>query len=454
VDDSFKPNPALAEGPPEPTRGSWWGSIETGVTAYWLTALLVLLGVFLGLDFFEGAGQRLSPRKIPVSDVPFLVATTHWDGQYYLQIASEGYSYDPDRNSNVAFFPLYPILVAAMFRSTAVPLEWAGLLVAHVLLIAAFVLFAAYVCERYARASPQLAVYAVLAFGLLPTTFFLRMTYNESTFLALALLAMFGMERGWRPVVVAAIVGLATAARPVGVALVPVLWLYVWSGTEAGPHPRPLSPATPGGCDPHPQPLSRGRERGGLRRLAPIAYLTPLALWGLLGFMAFQYAEFGEPLAFVKTQSHWRRRPDEAWGDKALALAACEPIWSAYIPSAPGYAGRDGRNVPPWFNLQMADPVFFVATVALVALGAAKRWLSDGEILLAAGLLLISYVTRGFDMCMASQGRFAAVAFPVYLVLGRLLHAAPLVVSVGVFALFAVYLAVYAALFAAGHVMI
>jgi hypothetical protein len=170
--------------------------------------------------------------------------------------------------------------------------------------------------------------------------------------------------------------------------------------------------------------------------------------------MAFQYAEFGEPLAFAKTQTNWRSRPDEGWGEKALALAAWEPIWSAYMPSSPGYAGRYAPELPAWFNLQMADPVFFVAAAALVGLGAAKRWLSGGEILLAAGLLLIPYVTRGFDMCMASQGRFAAVVFPVYLVLGRLLHAAPLVVSVGVFALSAVYLAVYAALFAAGYVMI
>ncbi len=57
-------------------------------------------------------------------------------------------------------------------------------------------------------------------------------------------------------------------------------------------------------------------------------------------------------------------------------------------------------------------------------------------------------------MCMASQGRIAAVVFPVYLVLGRLLCGAPLVVSAGILGLSAVYLAVYAALFAAGHVMI
>ncbi len=439
MNDSSSPNPALAEGRPDPAALSWWACIEVGVIAYYFTGLVVLLGIFLGLDLVGGLGQRLPPREIPLSDDLFLVATTHWDGQHYLDIVREGYSYDPQRRSNVAFFPLYPILVAAVFHATGMPLEWAGLAVAHVLLVAVFVLLAAYVAERYGRASPQLAAYAVLAFGLFPTTFFMRMTYSESTFLVLALLAMLGMERGWRPIVVAVIVGLTTATRPVGVALVPVFWLYVWRRAETSPHP---------------PPLSRKWERGVLRRLARVACLTPVATWGLLAYMAFQYAEFGEPLAFAKTQSHWRARGDLAWGDKALALAAWEPVWSAYMPSSPGYAGRRARAVPAWFSLPLANPVFFVAAAALVGLGAAKRWLSGGEVLLSAGLLLIPYVTRGFDMCMASQGRFAAVVFPMYLVLGRLLHGAPLVASVGVFALSAVYLAIYAALFAAGHVMI
>ncbi len=425
VADEPLPATGLPQSRRNRARFSWWPCIETGLIGYYLTGMAVLLGLFLGLDLFEGAGRRFSPRRIPPSGDRFLVATTHWDGQFYLQIALEGYSYDPARGSNVAFFPVYPMLVAGVYRATGIAVEWAGLLVAHVLLIAAFVLLAAYVRQRYPRASPQLGVYAVLAFGLFPTTFFLRMTYSESTFLVLALLAFLGMERGWRPIVVAAIVGLATATRPVGVALVPPLWLYVWGRSEA-----------------------RWKALGGM------AYLTPVALWGLLAYMAFQDAQFGEPLAFAQTQSHWQSRPAVGWGEKALALAAWEPIWSAYIPSSPGYCGRWAAEVPAWFNLQLANPVFFVAAGVLVGLGAAKRWLSAGEILLAAGLLLIPYVTRGFDMCMASQGRFAAVVFPVYLVLGRLLSSAPLVVSAGVLALSAVYLAVYAALFAAGYFMI
>jgi hypothetical protein len=379
--------------------------------------MVVLLGVFAGLDLLDGDARERSRRRIRPGDDPFLVATTRWDGQHYFEIALEGYSYDPDRSSVVAFFPVYPMLIAGVFRATGMAVEWAGLLVAQLL--------TAYAAQRCPRASPQLAGWAVLAFGLFPTTLFLRMSYSESTFVLLAVLAMLGVQRRWRPVVVAVIVGLATATRPVGVALLPPLWLYVW-----------------------------GRSESRWKAIGRITCLTPLATWGLLAYMAFQYAQFGEPLAFARTQTHWRSRADVSWGEKAMALAAWEPIWSAYMPSSPGYAGRYAREVPAWFNLQMANPIFFVATAGLVGLGAAKRWLSGAEVLLAAGLLSITYVTRGFDMCMASQGRFAAVVFPVYLVLGRLLCGAPLVVSAGILGLSAVYLAVYAALFAAGHTTI
>ena len=291
----------MTEKPPERAAVSWWVCIRTGVITYYLTSLVVLLGVLLGLDFFERAGPPLPPREIPISADPFLLATTHWDGRHYLEIVREGYSYDLQRRSNVAFFPLYPVLVAGVHRAAGLGVEWAGLLVAHVLLLAAFVLLAAYVQRRYFRDSPQSAAWAVLAFGLFPTTFFLRMSYSESTFLLLAVLAMFGIQRRWRPIVVAGIVGLATATRPVGVALLAPLWLYVWGRSESRE-----AVSEPSG--PHPQPLSRWRERGVLKRLGRITCLTPLALWGLLGYMVFQYAEFGEPLAFAKTFEYDARK--------------------------------------------------------------------------------------------------------------------------------------------------
>jgi hypothetical protein len=72
-------------------------------------------------------------------------------------------------------------------------------------------------------------------------------------------------------------------------------------------------------------------------------------------------------------------------------------------------------------------------------------------VLLAALLLGIPYFTHGYRHLMLSQGRFAAVAFPVYIVMGRLMARAPAPLVAALCALSGFMLTVYAALFAAGY---
>jgi len=71
------------------------------------------------------AWYGLSPRA----------ALAHWDGVHYLQIARSGYvdklTFYPDgkpTRMDIAFFPLYPMLMAALHTVTRLPLEVAGLL--------------------------------------------------------------------------------------------------------------------------------------------------------------------------------------------------------------------------------------------------------------------------------------------------------------------------------------
>jgi hypothetical protein len=55
---------------------------------------------------------------------------------------------------------------------------------------------------------------------------------------------------------------------------------------------------------------------------------------------------------------------------------------------------------------------------------------------------------------MASHGRFAAVAFPVYFVLGHLLVKVPSPWNIAVVVPFAFLMAAYAALFASGYTLV
>jgi hypothetical protein len=336
--------------------------------------------------------------------------------------------------------------------------------------------------------------YTVLALALFPTSFFMRMVYTESLFLFLILLVFVGMQRKWPLAVIAIIAGAATATRSVGVALlVPFAW-HVWerekgdrpgekNGAHTSPGERGQAPFSARN-EPKNEPVpslgqkgtgtsrtrsqeekgtgtsrTRSQEEKGTgtsrtRSQSPflrLAWLAPLAAWGLLAYMAFQWWAFGEPLAFAKTQQFWSRRPPEPFGERVLALLAWEPIWSVYTPRMPGYWGSIDRGVWMPFSYQLANANLFLLAIGLVVVGAAKKWLSVEEVIFAAALIGIPYMMSGFRFCMGSQGRFVSVVFPIYLVLGHILCRLPVAASVAVLALSAAYLALFSAMLASGY---
>jgi preprotein translocase subunit SecG len=314
------------------------------------------------------------------------------------------------------------------------------LLVSHGFLAATYLLLLAYVRQRFPDSPKRLPVYVLLALAFFPPTFFMRMAYPESMFVFLTLLAMYGMTRNWRLAWIAAIVGLATATRLVGVALLLPLSGYAWQSSGQG-----SAACVAGGAR---------RVADTLHRMACVVVSIALGLSGLLAYMAYQWCAFGDPLAFAKTQDFWRHRVPDGLFDKILGLASWDPLWLAYIPGSPGYARLLDDPAPALISLQFANPVFFAGAVALVLVGAWKRWLSRAEIALAAGLILIPYAAKGFEMCMASQARFVAVAFPVYIVMGNILNRLPRPGSIAILAVFGTYLAIYSAMLAAGYVLI
>ncbi len=147
-------------------------------------------------------------------------------------------------------------------------------------------------------------------------------------------------------------------------------------------------------------------------------------------------------MAFAKTQEHWGS-PAPSLIDKAISLLSYEPIWRIFL------RGPDG--VWSVFSWELVNPTYFVASVALVVLGAWHGWLNAYETSLAATLLLIPYLTRAYEMNMASSARFAAVIFPIYLVLGEILARLPPVVSSALLGISAFLLGAFSALFAGGY---
>ena len=324
----------------------------------------------------------------------------------------------------MAFFPAYPVLVRAVLKLTPLSLQWAGLIVSHTLLLAAYTLLLLYARQRFGQ-SPKVAPYALAALAVFPTGFFLRMAYSESLFLVLCLMAFLGMERRWPLVAIALIVGAITATRSVGVAMLLPLAMHV--------------------CE---------RSASWRQGLARLLWVAPLAVWGLAAYMAYQGWAFGEPLAFVKTQQFWRMRPPLPAGEMIVTLASWEPIWSVYLPGMAGYWADIDPGIPLLLSYHSANCVAFVGAIALLVVGGIKGWLSRGELVLGGCLLAIPYISAGYRFCMASQGRYVSVVFPIYLVIGQLLCRMPRAVAIGVLAVLAAYLMWFSAMLAAGYFVV
>jgi hypothetical protein len=387
-----------------------------GIAYYVLTTLIVICAVFIGYDIFR---PRITQDQNQ-SDLTSCFA--RWDGQWYKRIVADGYSYDPDNQSTVAFFPVYPLLARLLVCITGLRPDLALLAIAHLSLISAFILMIAYVRERYKSTSPGLAEYVLLALGLLPFTFFFRMAYSEAPFLLLTILALYGMERKWSLAIIALIIGLATATRPVGLGLLAPLILHIWH-----------------------------RSSNAISFIGTFLCIVPIACWGMAGYMSYQYGQFGDPLAFAKSHGHWRVRPPAPLLDKLIALETLEPIWSICDSWSPCCWNRTEFANAFLFNPRIADRVYFLGAVVLAAVGKYKRWLSSYELVLVVSLLFIPYVGRGYDMCMASMARFTSVAFPIYLVLGNLLWRIQVPLAAGFLAISSLLLGVNAALFAARY---
>lgn len=383
-----------------------------GLPAYAVSSVLVLLAAWFGIAFVK-------PSFLPVQpNFDYWYALDRWDGTYYAQIARDGYTYDEGQRGVVAFFPAYPMLIRAALYLTGARVEIAAVVVAHILLALSCVLLHAFV--RLRIGDPRSASLAVLSFSVLPTTAFFRFGYSESTFFFLVLLFLIGVERRWPWIILGIIAGAATATRAPGVALLPVLLIDLW------------------------------RRYPEMVRFLPRACVAlPLASWGLIAFILYQWQALGDPLAFVKIQQHWGLI-EGSFEDTLVPLATYEPAWGTYDPNSPRHWGRAEFHGRGLFSILFANPIFYTGTLLLVIFGKWRRILNGSELILALMLLAIPYFSKGYTSSLGSCGRFAAVVVPVYLVAGGLLARLPtwvvgLLIAAGTF-----WLAIYAMMFTAG----
>ena len=182
----------------------WWVLGAFAVIALILTGVVTI-------------GSHISGPSLPYLDGPsWLDGWSEGDSGWYYGIATYGYFYNPGQQSSIAFFPSYPLTVRGLGDLIGGDYQIAGSLLGVLFGAAAAVLFAQWVWRRLPRGG---AVTAIAILLLYPYAFFLYgAMYSDSMFILTAIGSFMLLER--RHYWLAGLVGaLATAGRPVGVAV-------------------------------------------------------------------------------------------------------------------------------------------------------------------------------------------------------------------------------------------
>jgi hypothetical protein len=185
-----------------------------------LLALVALIGTLLVKtgDYFPGHATVVGWRGI----------LYRWDAPWYAHVALHGYSFDPNGESALAFFPLLPALLRALTWIGIDP-ALGGLLVANTCLLGAMVLLFRLTLREFGRRGLAETVVTLLAFA--PGTLWLSLGYTESLLLVLLLGAILAARSGRIGVTLGlgVLAGLTRAnalivAVPLAVLLAPAAW--------------------------------------------------------------------------------------------------------------------------------------------------------------------------------------------------------------------------------------
>ncbi|UFR05456.1 hypothetical protein KBP30_31725 [Streptomyces sp. Go40/10] len=145
-----------------------------------------------------------------------------WDGRLYMEIAAHGYPSGltetlPGRptGNNLAFFPLFPLLVRAVHTVTRLETGTAAIVTANLAFAAALIVVGLLMTRLYGRRTALVTV--VLLAAVQPMSLVFVMAYSESLFLALSAGTLLAVRReAWLTAGVLAM--LAGLTRPAGVA--------------------------------------------------------------------------------------------------------------------------------------------------------------------------------------------------------------------------------------------
>jgi hypothetical protein len=218
-----------------------WFSCEV-VIPFVITRLALLLVGWLGFrllplpvtfpsawEIGADGNKHAVVNHISPTSHPWVNMSSRWDAGWYIEIARDGYRYEPGSPGNAAFFPLYPMLIRVIHTLLFLPANDYWWLVpaiglSNIALLIGLTYFRALLAIDF---DEKIASRATIYLLIFPTTFFFSAVYSESLFLGLTV-GGFYYARKNRWLVACIFAALATLTRSQGMILaLPLLIEYL-----------------------------------------------------------------------------------------------------------------------------------------------------------------------------------------------------------------------------------
>jgi hypothetical protein len=343
---------------------------DTVKPAHLLMATTLMAVFAIGIESSVYAlNPKHEPRPQPAMAAP-LEVLHNWDSGWYASIARDGYFFEKNQQSSVAFFPLYPMAIRAVMQ-TGLNTFVSGELVTLLATFVAVLLF-----FRWAkRVRPDSAVAATSLLLVYPFSIYLfGIVYSDALYLLCAVSAFVALEED-HPFLAALFGACGTLCRPIAPAL--IVGLLVRS-------------------------LERRRSLSQMR----IVDLVPaLAGLGFLSYLIFLSLQFGDPLAFAHVEGApgWEHTPGWRTWLKAEWFRVMFP------------------RVAPLVAIRLGAHAFVTIAALTLSILTRKR--------LGFGYALYCFVAIGIPAVSSKDfqglGRYAIAAFPLFLTLASFFEQRP-----------------------------
>ena len=300
-------------------------------------------------------GQRAGSH-VQESSHALLAVWGRWDAVHYLNIATAGY-----QGTDMAFFPLYPLLIRMVGALAANHLV-AGLLISSASLFFGLLYLYKLLEHEYDRAVARRAIFYVSIF---PTAVYFTAVYTESLFFMLTVASFYYMRaRLWW---VAGILGFFAALTRIEGVLLIVPFAMECFATQ------------------------RGQRRNYSEYAA--ALLIPA---GLAVYMAYLWVLRADPLYFSHVQIHWNRH--------------FAPPWVSLINAFGKIAHTSSAQIVANQSLEIAFTLLMIGVLV-----AGWHSLRPSYIAYMGLSILVPMSTSN----LMSMPRFALVLFPMFAILAR-----------------------------------